>query len=365
MKKAFYIFFSLLLCALTAHAQGIKVSGKVIDNTNEAIIGGSIIVKNTSIGTITDLDGNFSLTVPSKNAVLVFSYVGMQTKEITLGDKTSGITVTLSPETKLLEEVVVVGFGTQKKINLTGAVKSIDNKVFESRPIANAVQGLQGAIAGLNIINDNGGAPGQRMQINIRGVGTIGTGSNATPLILIDGIEGDLSSINPNDIENVSVLKDAAAAAIYGSRAPFGVILVTTKSGVEQKTQFTYTGNVRVSNPVSIPDVVDSYTYALMVNDAYINAGGNPPFSSSQINKILKYQKGELPYGIEKAEGINDWAWNQRSFGNTDWYQVHLKPVTYSQEHNLSARGGTKTVSYFLSANYLGDRKSTRLNSSH
>ncbi|MDD4199106.1 MAG: TonB-dependent receptor [Paludibacter sp.] len=355
MKKAFYILISLLVCALTVHAQGIKVTGKVIDNTtNEAIIGGSVLVRGTNTGTITDLDGNFSITVSSPNAVLVFSYVGMQTKEITVGEKVSGLTITLSPETKLLEEVVVVGFGTQKKVNLTGAVKSIDNKVFESRPIANAVQGLQGAIAGLNITNDYGGAPGQKMQINIRGVGTIGTGSNAAPLILIDGIEGDLSSINPNDIENISVLKDAAAAAIYGSRAPFGVILVTTKSGVEQKTQFTYTGNVRISNPVSVPDVVDSYTYALMVNDAYSNAGGNPPFSAAHINKILRYQRGELPYGIEKAEGVNDWAWNQRSYGNTDWYDVHLKSFTYSQEHNFSVRGGANTTSYFLSANYLG-----------
>ncbi|MDD2286961.1 MAG: carboxypeptidase-like regulatory domain-containing protein, partial [Paludibacter sp.] len=146
MKKAFYILISLLVCALTVHAQGIKVTGKVIDNTtNEAIIGGSVLVRGTNTGTITDLDGNFSITVSSPNAVLVFSYVGMQTKEITVGEKVSGLTITLSPETKLLEEVVVVGFGTQKKVNLTGAVKSIDNKVFESRPIANAVQGLQGA----------------------------------------------------------------------------------------------------------------------------------------------------------------------------------------------------------------------------
>ncbi|MEA4983542.1 MAG: TonB-dependent receptor plug domain-containing protein, partial [Paludibacter sp.] len=336
MKKAFYLLAGLLILTLTVHAQGIKVTGKVLDNMNETVIGGTVIVKGTTIGTTTDFDGNFSITVPSRNSVLVFSYVGMQTKEIIPGDKISGLIITLTSDTKLLDEVIVVGFGTQKKINSTGAVKSIDNKMLESRPISNAVQGLQGVIAGLNITNDNGGAPGQSMNINIRGLGTIGEGSNSTPLVLIDGIEGDLSTINPNDIENISVLKDAAAASIYGSRAPFGVILVTTKTGTEQKTQFTYTGNVRISNPVAVPNVVDSYTYALMVNDAYINAGGNPPFGTAQINKILRYQRGELLYGIEKAEGINDWAWNQRSFGNTNWYEEHLKSYTYSQEHNLS-----------------------------
>ena len=353
MKKAFYLMAGLLILTLTVHAQGIKVTGKVLDNMNETVIGGTVIVKGTTIGTTTDFDGNFSITVPSRNSVLVFSYVGMQTKEIIPGDKISGLIITLTGDTKLLDEVIVVGFGTQKKINSTGAVKSIDNKMLESRPISNAVQGLQGVIAGLNITNDNGGAPGQSMNINIRGLGTIGEGSNSTPLVLIDGIEGDLSTINPNDIENISVLKDAAAASIYGSRAPFGVILVTTKTGTEQKTQFTYTGNVRISNPVAVPNVVDSYTYALMVNDAYINAGGNPPFGTAQINKIMRYQRGELLYGIEKAEGINDWALNQRSFGNTNWYEEHLKSYTYSQEHNLSVRGGTKTVNYFLSANYL------------
>lgn len=354
MKRHFYLLIGLVFFSFLATAQGIKVTGKVLDNTNETIIGGTIMVKGTTNGTTTDLDGNFSIQVPSKNSVLIVSYVGLKSKEITVGDKTSGLVIVLTADTQLLDEVVVVGFGTQKKINATGAVKSIDNKALESRPISNAVQGLQGVIAGLNISNDNGGGLGQSMNINIRGLGTIGEGSNSSPLVLIDGIEGDLSSINPNDIESISVLKDAAAASIYGSRAPFGVVLVNTKTGVDQKMQFTYTGNVRVSSPIAVPNPVDSYTYALMVNDAYINAGGNPAFSTGQLNKIQSYQRGELKNGIEKAEGVNDWAWNQRSFGNTNWYQEHLKSATYSQEHNLSIRGGGKATSYFLSANYLG-----------
>lgn len=354
MKKFIFLLVSFSFITGALFAQSLKVTGKVFDTTKETVIGASIIEKGTTNGTTTDFDGNFSITVSSKKAVLVISYVGMKKQEVAVEAKSTGLMITLDSDSKALDEVVVVGFGTQKKINATGSVKTIDNKSLESRPISNAVQGLQGVVAGLNISNDNGGGLGQSMNINIRGVGTIGEGSNSSPLVLIDGIEGDLSTINPNDIENVSVLKDAAAASIYGSRAPFGVILVTTKSGAEQKATFTYTGNLRMSNPIAVPNSVDSYTYALMVNDAYLNSGGNPAFSTIQLQKIQKYQRGELPFGIEKAEGVNDWTWNQRSFGNTDWYAEHLKSSTSSQEHNFSVRGGTKATNYFVSANYLG-----------
>ena len=354
MKNILIAFVAMLSFYTTSFAQGLHITGKVLDSKKETIIGASVIVKGTTMGTVTDMNGNFSLNVTDKNATLKVSYMGMETKEVNLGNTTTGIVITLLDDTKILNEVVIVGFGTQKKINATGSVKTIDNKSLESRPISSAVQGLQGVVAGLNISNDNGGGLGQSMNINIRGLGTIGEGSKSSPLVLIDGIEGDLSLINPNDIENVSVLKDAAAASIYGSRAPFGVILVTTKNGTSESTEIAYTGNVRLSSPIAVPKMVDSYSYALMVNDAYINAGGNPPFGTSQINKILKYQRGELPYGIEKAEGVNDWAWGQRSFGNTDWYAEHLKALTYSQEHNLSLKGGSKKSTYFISTNYLG-----------
>lgn len=353
MKNTIYLIIGLLISTFSTFGQGTRITGKVVDISNETIIGAIIQVKGTDSRTITDVKGNFSVTSPSATATLVVSYMGMQKQEIKIGEHTTGITVILKEDSKLLNEVVVVGFGTQKKINATGAVKTIDAKVLESRPISNAIQGLQGLIAGVNISNDNGGGLGQSMNINIRGIGSIGEGSVSSPLIMIDGIEGDLSTINPSDIENISVLKDAAAASIYGSRAPFGVILVTTKSGVAQKTQFTYTGNVRVSTPISVPKPVDSYTYALMVNDAYTNSGGNPQFSSSFLEKIQKYQRGELPYGIDKVEGLNDWGWNQRSYGNSNWYDIHLNDFTYSQEHNLSARGGNSTTNYFISANYL------------
>lgn len=312
MNKRF--IFILLGCmfsflSVTAYAQEITIKGVVLDETELGLPGANIIVKGGKVGTATDLDGNFSLTVPSSNSVIVVSYIGYESQEIKVGDKRE-FRIQMSNNTQLIDEVVIVGFGTQKKINATGAVKTIDNTVLEARPVSNAVQGLQGAVAGLNITNDQGGALGQEMNINIRGIGSIGEGSSSSPLVLIDGMEGDLSSLNPNDIENISVLKDAAAASIYGSRAPFGVILVTTKSG-ERGLRVNYTGNLRISQPISVPESVDSYEYALMVNDAFINSGGSAQFSDTQLKKILAYQRGEIPYGIEQAEGQNDWAWGQ------------------------------------------------------
>lgn len=201
--------------------------------------------------------------------MLQISYIGYEECEQKVGTK-HNLTITLKPIANVLEETVIVGFATQKKINATGAVKTIGDDVLADRPISNAVQGLQGTIAGLNISNDSGGGLGTEMNINIRGIGSIGEGSSSSPLVLIDGMEGDLSTINPNDIENISVLKDGASASIYGSRAPFGVILVTTKSG-KKGFSVNYRGNVNVKQPISVPNPVDSYTFALMVNDAYTN----------------------------------------------------------------------------------------------
>lgn len=341
----FSLFVSLI------YAQGIEIKGTVLDDLHEGLPGASIKVRGSQQGTVTDLDGHFSINVPSTKSVLVISFIGYKTQEITVGENRT-LKIQMKDDSKLIDEVVIVGFGTQKKIHATAAVKTIDNKVLESRPVGNVVQGLQGAVAGLNITNDQGGALGESMNINIRGIGSIGDGSIATPLVLIDGMEGDLSTINPNDVEDISVLKDAAASAIYGSRAPFGVILITTKNG-EKGLAVNYTGNVRLSQPVAIPDVVDSYTYALMVNEAYVNAGGGEQYGAGQLDKLLAYQRGELAYGIEKVANEDNWTWGQRSFANTNWYDVFLKKVTTSQEHNLSVSGGGDKVSYYFSANYL------------
>ena len=336
--------------ALAAAAQA-TVTGTVYEPSGDTAIGASVYEKGKEgTGAVTDLDGNFTLKVSSLNATIVISYVGMETQEIKLEGR-SHVDVTLKETQNALNELVVVGYGTQRKINATGAVKTIDNEVLESRPISNAVQGLQGAVAGLNITNDAGGAPGSEMAINIRGVGSIGEGSSSTPLVLIDGMEGDLNTLNPNDIESISVLKDAAAASIYGSRAPFGVIIVTTKSG-EVGTRVNYTGNVRFQTPTNVPDPVDSYTMALMVNDGYINSGSSAYFSKNALDKILAYQRGELEYGTE-AESDIKWKEVFSSWGNTNWYKEYIKKVAVSQEHNATVSGGNQKVKYYFSGNYL------------
>ena len=209
------------------------VTGNVKDHTGEFLLGVSIVLKGTSVGTVTDIDGNYSIEVPDDHAILVFSYLGYSTRELSVKEK-NRIDVILIEDTQKLDEVVVVGFGTQKKVNLTGSVGTVNAESLESRPVQNAVQALQGMVPGLQI-STTSGTLDKKMDMNIRGTGTIGEGSESGPLVLIDGMEGDINSINPQDIENISVLKDAAASSIYGSRAPFGVILVTTKRGKSGK----------------------------------------------------------------------------------------------------------------------------------
>lgn len=342
----------LVLLITTAVDAQIKISGTVIDENNAPVQYAVVRVKGNSTPTVTNPKGQFSLTVNSEKTVFTVAYLGYKTKEVTVGTQRS-FTVKIEPRDGLMEEAVVVGFGVQKKINATGAVKTINNDVLESRPIASAVQGLQGVVGGLNITNDMGGGLGQEMQINIRGIGSIGEGSNSSPLILIDGMEGDLSTINPNDIENISVLKDAAASSIYGSRAPFGVILVTTKNGT-QGTKVSYTGNVRFQQPLNVPQMPDGYTWALMMNDAYLNSGGNAPFGSSQLAMIQAYMRGDLKYATKPSAYKNQWADTQECFGSVDWYDLFLKDLTTSQEHNFSVSGANEKVNYFFSGNYMG-----------
>lgn len=232
MKTQFIsLLIALLAGLLPLQAQQVSISGIVTDKKlNEPIIGASVVVKGTSNGCITDLDGNFQLNNVASGSTLVVSYIGYQTQEIPLQKGKTSYQVTLSEDTQTLDEVVVVGFGTQKKVNLTGAVATVDTKALESRPVSQVGQALQGTVPGLNLSTaDLGGQLGQSMKVNIRGTGTIGTGSKGEPLILIDGMEGNMNTLNPEDIESISVLKDAASSSIYGSRAAFGVILITTK----------------------------------------------------------------------------------------------------------------------------------------
>lgn len=357
---------SLLVCSLLSFAAWSQatVKGVILEPSGETAIGATVREQgHPENAAATNIDGEFTVKVTNTNATLEITYIGCKTETVKLAGRTT-INVTLKSNIKELDEVVVVGYGTQKKLNATGAVKTIDSEILDSRPLTDAVQGLQGAVAGLNITNDAGGAPGTAMNINIRGVGSIGEGSSSSPLVLIDGMEGDLSSINPNDIENISVLKDAASASIYGSRAPFGVVLITTKNGAKDGgCRVSYTGNVRMQNPVNVPNKVDARTFALMVNDAYQNVGSGKQFSSSWFDKLDKYHQfqathdpslADYQYGCEPNPWkAGEWSENFQCYADTDWYKEYLKKVAVSHEHNVTVSGGKDKVTYYFSANNL------------
>ncbi|NDV84383.1 TonB-dependent receptor [Bacteroides sp. 51] len=340
--------------ATTALAQNRNITGTVVDPRGESIIGASVLEKGTSNGTITDIDGNFSLSVTS-NTILQISYIGYVSQEIK-AETGKTMRIVLSEDTQTLDEVVVVGFGTQKKVNLTGSVGLADAKDLESRPVTSATQALQGIVPGLQITT-NTGEMDKDMKINIRGTGTIGEGSSGSPLILIDGMEGDLNSVNPQDIENISVLKDAAASSIYGSRAPFGVILVTTKSGKAGKISVNYNNSFRFSKPINLPESMDSYTFANYFNAAHFNNGSNQFFSDQVMQNMLDYQAGILTTNLP-ASSNGQWGKPQydpytNAYANTDWYREIYKSEVFSQEHNMSVTGGSEKVNYYASFNYL------------
>ncbi|MDR1115476.1 MAG: TonB-dependent receptor [Tannerella sp.] len=354
LKKASLLACLLFGSCIWTMAQQISVSGSVKDPAGEALPGVSISVQGTTKGTVSDANGAYTIDVPGTQSVLQFSYIGYVSQSITVGDRRT-IDVVLEDDTKILEEVVVVGFGTQKKVNLTGSVGIATAKEIESRPVRNAVQALQGVIPGLKITTSTGQL-NTDMSISIRGEGTISDGSSGSPLILIDGMEGDLNTVNPQDIENISVLKDASASSIYGSRAPFGVILVTTKSGQKGKTVINYNNSFRYASPLNLPQSMDSYTWAVMINQAQINSGGSAYYSEETMRKMLAYQAGELTGGIDPASNNPNGAWQDRwsqGYANTDLYAETYKSSVFSQEHNLSASGGSDRMTYYASANYL------------
>jgi len=355
LQQRFSLLIGCLLFATAMMAQH-TVQGVVVLDDNEPAIGATIIEKGKpNNGTRTNMDGKFSLTISSKTAHLTVSYIGFQPQDVIVNGKTN-LTITLKEESTKLDEVVIVGFATQKKINATGSVKTIDDAALKDRPTANAVESLQGVVAGLNISSDAGGAPGASKNINIRGIGNLGEDSNSSPLILIDGMEGDINTLNPADIENISVLKDAASASIYGSRAPFGVILITTKNGTgaqKRPVSVNYSGNVRIQQPVSVPNTVDGLTYAYMLNDAYLNSGGTAPFTTDHLAKIRAFKEGTSNLSMGYYENLDTWYKNQAGYGNTNWYDVYVKTHTVSNEHNLSVSGSTKAIDYRVSGNFM------------
>lgn len=333
--------------------QKVKTTGVVVDENGEPLIGVSVKVQGTATGTVTDLNGRFSIDSP-KGAVLSLSFIGYKT--ITVKADGTPLNIVMKEDSEQLDEVVVVGYGTQKKVNVTGAVGMVDAKVLAARPVTNVAQALQGTVPGLNFtVGSEGGALDGSMSFNIRGAGTIGDGSGSSPLVLIDGIEGNLNSLNPNDIETVSVLKDAASASIYGARAAFGVILIQTKKGKAGKARVSYNGNIRFSDAVSVPEMMDSYTFAQYFNRAAENAGrsGEAPFSSEQLQKIKDYQEGKITSVTTLNTNNNRWNNYGGANANTDWFKEFYNDWVPSQEHNLSISGGNEKIQFSLSGSFM------------
>lgn len=345
------------LAPASVQANHITVTGEVIGSDGEPVIGATILAKGTGQGTATDVDGKFSLSVP-KGATLVVTYVGCVTQEVKATE--TPMQIKLEDNSKVLDEIVVVGFATQKKVNLTGAVGTASGKDIADRPVSDAVTALQGVIPGLNISNSNsGGELNASKGINIRGTATIGEGSSGSPLVLIDGMEGDLNTINPQDIENISVLKDAAASSIYGSRAPFGVILVTTKSGAKGKASIRYNNSFRFNQPLKIANQMDSWHLVNYLNDVQrYTSPGSFTFDDEYVEKVRQYYYGESNVVADSyhwEDGHSIWGESELMgvYANTDWMKEYYKKTAFSQEHNLALNGGNDRIDYYVSGNWM------------
>lgn len=367
MKKLSFLFICLVAGIGFVSAQTLRVTGTVVSADNgEAIIGASVIVKGTSNGSVTDVSGNYVINGVARDATLLVSYLGYMPKEAAVNGK-SVVDFRLSENAEILSEVVVVGYGIQKKANLTGAVDQTSGAVFENRPVTNISQGLVGVIPNLNISMSDG-KPTNSTAYNIRGTTSIGQGGNA--LVLIDGVEGDPRMLNPNDIESVSVLKDAASASIYGARAAFGVVLITTKSASKGKTSITYNGNFSSKSPTAMPDnIVDSYPWAQSFSDAWSrwNDNGNTP---TAVNKTMAFSPAYLAEIKRRWENpslprieINPVTGAYEYYYSTDWYRELYKESYFAQDHNISVSGGNDLASFYLTGRYNGEDGLYRYNS--
>ncbi len=331
----------LLMSGQLLFAQSRQVTGVVKDPAGETIIGASVLEKGTTNGTITDFDGNFSLNVSSDKAVLVISYVGYKTQEISIAGKNSLI-VTLPEDTETLEEVVVVGYGAQKKESVVGAISQVSSKELLSSPAANVSQAIAGKISGV-ITTQTSGAPGSDdTQINIRGRATFA--GDGSPLILVDGVERSFSQIAPDDIESISVLKDASATAVYGVRGANGVMLITTKRGKEQKPEVNLTANWQIQSPTRKDTYLDSYQSVTLLEEALANDGLPSQFSANDIEMYRKSVAGQLN-GLEAM-----------LYPNVDWYDQVLKSSAPAQRYNVSVRGGTKRMRYYASGEFYDQK---------
>jgi TonB-linked SusC/RagA family outer membrane protein len=328
--------------------QQINITGTITDSiTGETMAGVGIMEAGTGEGSISDIYGKYSINMTSQSSALLFSHIGYITKRITFPGSNI-IDVKLVPDIQGLQQVVVVGYGTQKKVNLTGAVSSVTGKLLENRPITNLGQGLQGAIPNLQVTQ--GYAPGQGSTFNVRGITSINGGD---PLVLIDGVVQDPNLINPNDVESVTVLKDAASSAIYGARAAFGVILIATKQGKkEQLPSLNVTSSYTTTSATNIPEYAESWQYITYMNTASENAGGSNYFDQRLMDNARKYYddpKNNLPVYYDPSIDVDG---KYKYCGNTNWAKELYKSGTVKQV-NASLSGGKDKTSYYISYGFM------------
>lgn len=337
---------------------GKRITGQVLDIHGEPIIGASVIVKHSSVGTITDQDGQFSLENVKEGAYISVSYIGYETYEQRIYSKTNSYQITLKESASALDEVVVVGYGTQKKVNLTGAVSVVEAQDLVGRPTQNMATALQGADPALNL-QINSGGPSAGYNIDIRGVASINSSQGAQPLVLVDGVELDLARVNSNDVESVSILKDASAAAIYGAKAAAGVVLITTKSGKEGLAP-TVSIDVKagVKTPTINNDYITSGFWSAYINDLFMYnhcAYGYTTYTDADYAELWmrlddKTENPERPWVIPQNDG------QYKYYANFDWYHQLFKETRPIQDYNISLSGGNERVNYFVSGRaYLED----------
>lgn len=360
MKKKFLILLLMpllsIFMAVDAFAQQMVVTGQVTDETDFGMPGVNVQVKGTTTGVITDMDGNYSIEVPSSKSVLVFSFIGYTTQEITVKNQTK-IDVLLKEDAQTLEEVVVVGMGTQKRNTITAAVATVNQDAIVNRPVTDVTSALQGNVAGLNFASDasesgTGGELGGEIKFNIRGIGSINGGE---PYVLVDGVEQSMQNVNPADIESITVLKDASAAAVYGARAAYGVVLVTTKSGKQEKARVTYRGSVGMSAPINMPTMMNSLEYANYKNAYSMIADGRTFFSQETMDLMTNFMQN--PYSAEfpgvKADPTNEyWQAGESMYANTNWFDYYYKDTSLRHSHNINISGGSEKVNYYVGMGY-------------
>lgn len=345
---------------ITETNQLIDLSGRVTDEEGNPLVGASVLVKGTSNGTNTISDGIFNLKGVDENAILRISFVGFENREVSAKNTSVLTNIALKRTNSSMNDLVVTGYTSQRRTNISGAVESINSKVLASRPQGNIAQMLQGVSPGLNIsTNNSGGEPDATMNFNIRGMGS--------PFVLVDGMPLNINQLNPADIESISVLKDASSAAIYGAYAPYGVILITTKKGgsSDGTPNFTYNVDMALATPTQLPKMANGLEFANAWNDATRNSGMAPFFSNDIIEKIKQFMANPTSTPGTAPDPLDPTKWGKHEYANasTDWYDVLIKKWAFRQKHNLTVNGGKDGLSYYLSAGFYDHRGQMRYGS--